>query len=377
MYNFHNLETANEKNLENLLFKNNNLRQLTFPFQLYFQTFHPDDENFFITTVVSPDFSIYFSQTREEMLPYLTNSLHHHDFYELLFILEGELYQNIENRRHLYTTGSCCLLNKKVQHTEEYSTDFRAVFVQLSDSFIHELHRNMSFNYFKIEQEQPLTPLKEFLTVNLNESENSTKNYIDFIPVQNNTWIIENVHNIFESITMGSLVPDIGSSSVIMELFCKLFRLLEDAANYMTTPMQIGTDSENRIYDRITEVMIQTNGRISRRELANTLHYSGVYLNNIVKKYTGLSIYDYGMTFCMKKTAELLASSDLSIYEIAAFMGFSNRTHFYKIFQGTYHMSPFEYRKKASISSPPSNSCYKNLEPDHDQNDPTEQRRLI
>ena len=92
--------------------------------------------------------------------------------------------------------------------------------------------------------------------------------------------------------------------------------------------------------------MVQTNGRISRQELVSSLHYSGVYLNNIVKKYTGLSIYDYGMTFCMKKTAELLVSSDLSISEIASSMGFSNRTHFYKVFQGTYHMSPYEYRKK-------------------------------
>lgn len=353
MYRFQNLEAINSNTFKELLISNTkddsipSLYQLKPPFQLYFLTFHPEDnENFYLTTTISPDFAFYFSQTKEEIMPHLMTSMHHHDYYELLFVLEGELYQNIENRRHLYTTGSCCLLNKKVQHTEEYSTEFRAVFLQLSETFMHELHRNLSFNYFKIEKEHSSTFLEEFLFANLYESGNNTKNYIDFIPVQDNPWIIRNVHNIFELITIEALSPSIGSSSVIMELFCKFFRFLNSEENYMTTPVQIGTDAENRIYDMITDVMQQTNGRISRQELAEQLHYSGVYLNNIVKKYTGLTIYDYGMTFCMKKTAELLVSSDLSVSEIAASMGFSNRTHFYKIFQGTYHMSPYEYRKK-------------------------------
>lgn len=353
MYHFHSLDTTDEKVIREYLISNTrddsipSLYQLKPPFQLYFLTFHPDDiENYYLTATISPDFSIYFSQSKEEVQSYLANPMHHHDYYELLFVLDGELYQNIEHRRHLYTTGSCCLLNKKTQHTEEYSTDFRAVFLQLSDSFIHELHRNLSFNFFKIEKEHSSTFLEEFLVANLYESGNDSKNYIDFIPVQNNPWIVKNVHNIFELITIEALAPSIGSSSVIMELFCKLFRLLNSTDNYLTTPMKIGTDTENKIYDMITDAMIQTNGRISRQELADLLHYSGVYLNNIVKKYTGLSIYDYGMTFCMKKTAELLVTSTLSVSEIAASMDFSNRTHFYKIFQGTYHMSPYEYRKK-------------------------------
>lgn len=353
MYLLHSLGSNTLKNLNDFFVTTNkdnsiaSFYQLKAPFQLYFCTFHPEDcENFYFTTIISPDFSVYFSQSKEEIMPYLANPMHHHDYYELLFVLEGELYQNIENRRHLYTTGSCCLLNKKVRHTEEYSTDFRAVFLHLSDSFIHELYRNLTFNYFKIEKEHSQTFLEEFLVANVYEHGNDTKNYIDFIPVKDNPWIIRNVHNIFERITTESLNPGIGSSSIIMELFCKFFRFLNSAECYTTTPIQIGTDAENRIYDMVTDAMVQTDGSISRRELSSLLHYSGVYLNNIVKKYTGLTIYDYGMTFRMKKTAELLVSSNLSISEIAATMGFSNRTHFYKIFQETYHMSPYEYRKK-------------------------------
>lgn len=75
------------------------------------------------------------------------------------------------------------------------------------------------------------------------------------------------------------------------------------------------------------------------------LHYSGDYLNKITKKYTGLSIHDFGMTICMKKAARELLSTNKSISDIAASLGFSNRTHFYKQFDKVYHKSPAQFRK--------------------------------
>ena len=84
---------------------------------------------------------------------------------------------------------------------------------------------------------------------------------------------------------------------------------------------------------------------MSRHELESSLHYSGDYLNKIVKKYTGLAIFDYGMTFCMKRASSLLQYSNMTISEIARQLGFSNRTHFYKVFQNTFSLTPSEYRR--------------------------------
>lgn len=352
MYQIHNWKTADQTALKEHLITDArdakdapSFYQLKSPFQLYYLTLHPEDsENYYLTTIFSPDFSVYFSQQKEEIQPYLSTSLHHHDYYELLLVLEGSLYQNIENKRHLYTGGSCCLLNKKVQHTEEYSTDFRAIFLQLSDSFMQELYRALYLNFFNIEREHSSSLLRDFLSSNLQENGNSTKNYIDFIPVENSQ-AASTVHHILELLVKELLDPQVGSSCNIMGLFCRLFHFLDSTENYRTTPVQIGTDAENRLYDLITEHMARTNGRITRQELSDTLHYSGVHLNNVVKKYTGLSLYDYGMTFCMKKAADLLTHSHLSISEIAASLNFSNRTQFYKVFNQTYHMSPHEYRK--------------------------------
>lgn len=74
--------------------------------------------------------------------------------------------------------------------------------------------------------------------------------------------------------------------------------------------------------------MRQNYGRISRNELANTLHYSAVYLNNIVQKYTCLSLFQYAMTICMKEAAWHLLNTEEKVSSIAESLGINNRTHF-------------------------------------------------
>ena len=68
--------------------------------------------------------------------------------------------------------------------------------------------------------------------------------------------------------------------------------------------------------------------------------------NTIVHKYTGMCLYDYGMTFTLKKAEHLLSDTTASISSIALQLGFNNRTHFYKIFKKKNGIPPGEYRKK-------------------------------
>lgn len=321
--------------------------QMEFPFQLEFYTLHPEDhERYFTMTSLAPSHMIYTIATLAEMSPYFsTSGLHHHNYYELMFVLEGNMYQIIENRRHLYTPGSCCLVNKNVLHSEEHSTDYRIAFLDISDTIIRNIYNDLSMSFFDIEKNRPPSQLETFLSENLDTASAASKNYIDFIPVHDNGWVMQNVHNIFEQISMELMTPQIGSSHIIKGLIAKLIYLLDNPANYRTTPVQIGTDRENALYQQISAIMEETDGRASRSMLEKTLHYSGDYLNKLTHKYTGLGIFDYGMTVCMKKAASMLSGTDQNIQEIAASLGFTNRTHFYKHFHKIYHMTPADYRK--------------------------------
>lgn len=321
--------------------------RLEAPFQLTFITFRPEDvENHFAISMLAPDYMTYTSLHRNEIEPYLSSKMHQHDFFELMFVLNGSVYQRIEDKRHFYPTGSCCLLNHNVQHTEEYSSDFRLLFLEMSDEFLQDVFHNLSLNYFQVELAHQKTDLEKFLSQNIDQKENYDKNYIDFIPTRDDGWIIQNVHQLFEQISQELLHPHLGSSVLVKGYFFKLLNLLSDPDFYTTTPIQIGTQTENAIFNQITDFMAETDGRITRTALSELMNYSGVYLNNITKKYTGLTLFDYGMTFCMKKAIEYLLDSSMSVTEISMALGFTNRNHFYKIFERAYHMTPVEYRKR-------------------------------
>lgn len=70
-------------------------------------------------------------------------------------------------------------------------------------------------------------------------------------------------------------------------------------------------------------------------------------MNTIVNKYTGMCLYDYGLTFTMKKAAHLLTETYKPISAIEAQLGLTNRTHFYKLFRKKYGVTPGEYRRKS------------------------------
>ena len=141
------------------------------------------------------------------------------------------------------------------------------------------------------------------------------------------------------------LYPDFGASYQIKGLLCAFLAYLSSPQYYHCTNIRLDTNSDFLLFSRITHLFEESNGRMSRAELERLLNYSGDYLNRIVNKYVGMCLYDYGMTFCLKKAAKYLSETNESIGSIAAKLQFTNRTHFYSLFKEKYGVTPKEYRQ--------------------------------
>jgi len=124
---------------------------------------------------------------------------------------------------------------------------------------------------------------------------------------------------------------------------------LDNPNYYLTESIHFGTKAEAKLFSEITHLMEETNGRISRSELARSLNYSGNYINHIVQKYTGLSTFEYAISFTMQKAAWMLTHSTDTVSSIIIELGFSDRTHFYNLFQKEYGMTPKAYRKSHQL----------------------------
>ena len=80
-------------------------------------------------------------------------------------------------------------------------------------------------------------------------------------------------------------------------------------------------------------------------EIAARFHYSERQISRIVKMCTGMNYAHLIKKLRMKKAALLLKQSSLSMDEIAAAVGYSGVSSFYRAFEQYYSCSPGSYRK--------------------------------
>lgn len=89
--------------------------------------------------------------------------------------------------------------------------------------------------------------------------------------------------------------------------------------------------------------------QLSVQSIADQFKMSPVYLGQIYKENEHLSIADYITEVRMKHAVELLANSNYSIKNVIEKVGFTNESHFYKMFKKTFGVTPNELRLRKSI----------------------------
>lgn len=317
------------------------------PFSAVIETYRKEaGEEYFKIVNFTPNSISHYLINDPDILSVLQNrSLHQHDFFEFMFVLEGEVTTRIENTERIYPSGTGCILNCNLRHAESFDQSFRVVFFNLSKGFVRDFLDSFRTFQFELEKHQDGTVIYQFLRANSDSDSEITKEYLDFFPVFQNQDSYQKIYSLAEQIFHTILYPSFGATFLLNSLICQLFDCFSREQYFHTTNIRIDFGTDFLLFTQITHLLEDSNGHLTRRELAEILNYSGDYLNRIVKKYTGMTIFDYGMTFCIRKAEKLLLTTDDSVSEIASILGFSNRTHFYAIFSKKHGITPKEYRR--------------------------------
>ena len=84
---------------------------------------------------------------------------------------------------------------------------------------------------------------------------------------------------------------------------------------------------------------------VNIRMLTDAFHFNRNYFNRLILQRTGLTYWAYLGRLRLERSAELLLESSLSVREIAAAVGYENRTFFNQQLRERYGLSPGEYRR--------------------------------
>ena len=113
-------------------------------------------------------------------------------------------------------------------------------------------------------------------------------------------------------------------------------------AIYMAQELQSQdlTPEKQTIADQVTAYIELHSDTATLKSTAAHFGYHPVYISRLLSKKTGKNFSQTILEFRMKKAAILLQSTDLSIEKIAAMLGYSNNSNFYKAFRDYYGTSP-------------------------------------
>jgi two-component system cell cycle response regulator len=108
------------------------------------------------------------------------------------------------------------------------------------------------------------------------------------------------------------------------------------------------TRADERFLEQLNEAIYKhlEEEDLNVEQLARFMNMSRITLYRKIKAVSELSPLEFINIIRLKRSAELLASGEYKIYEIAAMVGFSSQSNFARNFQRQFNMTPSEYQQQ-------------------------------
>lgn len=252
---------------------------------------------------------------------------HIHDFYEILFMLEGERRFFINHTLYNLVPYDVILVNKgdvhlsqSVKHDEKYSRKL----ITFNDAFLESL--GTAFN--------PELLLRPFHSVKIH--------------------IPDSLHKAFNSLIhkaeMKMSNSDDMSQYIVKLCIVELLVNLNQCASLRTSPlMDEITVYEDHIQDACRYICNFYNQPITLEQMAKVAYMSPTYFSRKFKLVTGFGFKEYLNLIRCKMATNLLMETQYSITEIAQYCGYHDSNYFGDVFKRIVGMSPNRYRKEHYI----------------------------
>lgn len=193
--------------------------------------------------------------------------LHSHDFYELTFVLSGELNMRIEDEYITYRPGECCLCNKNIHHVEVMDHNTEIVLFLLKEEYLRDL---ISANYYYDRDGNPHaigSVFQRFFRENKKNSLYDAKVYTDFRLL--NTSPQDQFFDVINRMVDEISGNHSGKSHMMKALFCRFIEMLEISNNYQTEVHWAKLSNDEQIVYKIANAYQNKLGLFPDRRLKN------------------------------------------------------------------------------------------------------------
>lgn len=261
--------------------------------------------------------------------------LHSHEFFEIIYVYQGNAFLTIHDTIHQLSAGDICMLNLQTIHALSVPDDDKSVVfnIIIMPDKLYDI-------YLKIISKDDL--IAKFFLDSLQKPDN-TNDCILF----HGTISAHNAEN-----NMQKIILEFYAASQYTEIMMSnnFVSLMIELSRWNQTIMQ--KKQPNLKYTNYVEILRYIENHcenVTLTILSNHFHYSSNYIASLIKNMHGKNFTELLQDIRFTKAANLLATTSLTITDIMEAVGYTNRTWFTCKFYSIYGIYPQDFRKKITV----------------------------
>jgi len=254
---------------------------------------------------------------------------HWHNSFELIEVVEGKFFCNVDGSEFLINKGNICIINRGRLH-HIYTEDHNAFKCRKKTIIFNPDYFIKDENIY----EKYILPLLE-------------KDAFAHIQFNIKKGIGLDINALMKEIEALEDEKPIGYELEEYSLIYKVIRYLYLA--YQSSKQSIHTtyDANVQIQRNMTSFIHEHfNSKIGLEDIAEAGQVSKSTCIRLFHKYTGKSPVDFLNNYRLQMSAEKLVTTSEQITEIAYACGFGQPSYFNRLFLKEYNMTPNQYRKQ-------------------------------
>ena len=252
--------------------------------------------------------------------------VHSHDFWEIEYVSQGSCLLHFEDEIQPMTEGTVVFVAPGSRHDVEITDQSSVYCLMLRRSTFEAV-------FFSLLSRDDALSL--FFRNNLKADQEP--NYLLF-RTQNPPDIRYCLRYALAECFRNDVYANCCCVSHVNMLFASVLRACGDTPQFYR--YQAGAD-----FSQILHAIRHHYQNLTLTDLAGQFGYSKPHLCTLIKQNTGVSFTELIRQIRMSRAADYLLNTELPVFKIAEIVGYNSADHFGRVFRGSFHCSPQEYRR--------------------------------